>query len=95
MSGLRVLIVDDEKSQREMIGGALEKRGYAITKAGSADEAIAVAEKTFFEIALLDVKMPGRSGLDLLADLKKSNPDLQAIMVSAHGTFETGLEAMK
>ena len=66
-----------------MIGGALEKRGYAVTKAASAEEAVAAAERTFFEIALLDVKMPGRSGLDLLADLKTANPDLQAIMVSA------------
>ncbi|MBD3297847.1 MAG: response regulator, partial [candidate division Zixibacteria bacterium] len=95
MDGLRVLVVDDEKSQRDLMGGALEKQGYAVTKAGSIDEALAAAEKTFFEIALLDIKMPGGSGLDLLEQLKTSNPDLQAIIVSAHGTFEHGLEAMK
>ena len=95
MANLRVLIVDDEKPQRDLVGGALEKQGYKVTRAGSADEAIAAADKTFFEIALLDIRMPGRSGLDLLGELKSSNPDLQAIMVSAHGTFETGLEAMK
>jgi DNA-binding NtrC family response regulator len=95
MPSLRVLIVDDEKSQRDLIGDGLEKLGYLVTKASSADEAVAAAEKTFFEIALLDIKMPGRSGLELLSDLKATNPDLQAIMVSAHGTFETGLEAMK
>ncbi|GAB4322305.1 MAG: sigma-54 dependent transcriptional regulator [Candidatus Zixiibacteriota bacterium] len=95
MDGLRVLVVDDETSQRDLIGGALEKQGYAVTKAGSVAEALAAAEKTFYEIALLDVKMPGGSGLELLEQLKTSNPDLQAIMVSAHGTFETGLEAMK
>lgn len=95
MPHLRVLIVDDEKPNREMIGGALEKQGYIVTKAGSADEAVAAAEKISFEIALLDIKMPGRSGLELLGELKATNPDLQAIMVSAHGTFETGLEAMK
>jgi len=95
MPNLRVLIVDDEKSQRELLGGALRKQGYTVVEAGSADEAVAAADKRFFEIALLDIKMPGRSGLELLAELKAVNPDLQAIMVSAHGTFETGLEAMK
>ncbi len=95
MPHLRVLIVDDEKAQRELIAGALEKQGYVVTQAGSADEAVAAAEKISFEIALLDIKMPGRSGLDLLGELKATNPDVQAIMVSAHGTFETGLEAMK
>ncbi len=95
MPNLRVLIVDDEKSQREVLDGALRKQGYTVVMAGSADEAVTAAEKRFFEIALLDIKMPGRSGLELLADLKTTNPDLQAIMVSAHGTFETGLEAMK
>ncbi len=95
MPSLRVLIVDDEKAQRELLSGALQKQGYTVSEAGSADEALAAAEKRAFEIALLDIKMPGRSGLELLAELKSTNPDLQAIMVSAHSTFEAGLEAMK
>lgn len=95
MPSLRVLIVDDEKAQRELLSGALRKQGYLVVEAGSADEALAASEKRAFEIALLDIKMPGRSGLELLGELKSSNPDLQAIMVSAHSTFETGLEAMK
>ncbi|MEW5876189.1 MAG: sigma-54 dependent transcriptional regulator [Candidatus Zixiibacteriota bacterium] len=95
MPNLRVLIVDDEKAQRDVIAGGLQKLGYTVTTAGSADEAMTAAQKTFFEIAVLDIRMPGKSGLDLLSELKTTNPDLQAIMVSAHGTFETGLEAMK
>ncbi|MBI3871605.1 MAG: sigma-54-dependent Fis family transcriptional regulator [candidate division Zixibacteria bacterium] len=95
MPHLRILIVDDEKSQRELVGGALRQQGYAVTEAGSAEEAAKAAEKTFFEVALLDIRMPGRSGLELLSDLKGTNPDLQAIMVSAHADFDKGLEAMK
>ncbi|HUU45614.1 MAG TPA: sigma-54 dependent transcriptional regulator [Acidobacteriota bacterium] len=95
MPSLRVLIVDDEKPSRETMAGGLKKQGYQVTEADSADAAIAVAEKTFFEIALLDIKMPGRSGLELLPDLLRSNPDLQAIMVSALWTFESAMEAMK
>jgi DNA-binding NtrC family response regulator len=95
MPNLRVLVVDDEKLQRELVGGALKKQGYTVVEAGSAEEALAAVAKTFPEVALLDIQMPGRSGLELLADLKKINPDLQAVIVSAHADFEKGLEAMK
>jgi len=95
MPNLRVLVVDDEKLQRELVGGALKKQGYTVVEAGSAEEALAVVAKTFPEVALLDIQMPGRSGLELLADLKKINPELQAVIVSAHADFEKGLEAMK
>ena len=95
MPNLRVLIVDDEKAQRDLVGKALTGQGYTVTDAGSADEALAAVKDTYPEIALLDISMPGRSGLELLAELKKINPDLQAIMVSAHADFDKGLEAMK
>lgn len=95
MPNLRILVVDDEKNQRELIATDLRAQGYTVTTAGSAEEALAAAAKTFFEIAILDIRMPGKSGLDLLSELKATNPDLQAIMVSAHGTFDTGIDAMK
>jgi DNA-binding NtrC family response regulator len=95
MPNLRVLVVDDEATQRQLVGGALRKQGYTVVEAGSADEALAAVKDTFPEIALLDIMMPGRSGLELLAELKKINPDLQAVIVSAHADFERGLEAMK
>ncbi len=95
MPNLRVLVVDDEKPQRDFVGNALRKQGYTVTEAGSADEALAAVKDTFPEIALLDIQMPGKSGLELLAELKKINPELQAIIVSAHADFEKGLEAMK
>ena len=95
MPNLRVLVVDDEKPQRDLVGKALTAQGYTVTDAGSADEALAAVKDTFPEIALLDISMPGKSGLELLAELKKINPDLQAIMVSAHADFDSGLEAMK
>jgi DNA-binding NtrC family response regulator len=95
MPNLRVLVVDDEKPQRDLVGGALRKQGYTVTEAGSADEALAAVKDVFPEIALLDIQMPGKSGLELLAELKKINPDLQAIIVSAHADFDKGLEAMK
>jgi len=77
---LRVLVVDDEAPQRELVGGFLKKQGY---------------EGRFFEIAVLDMKMPGKSGLELLTGLKNANPDIQAVFLTAFGTLETAVEAMK
>ena len=92
---LRVLVVDDEAPQRELVAGFLKKQGYSVTTAGSAEEALALSEGRFFEIAVLDMKMPGRSGLELYAELKKSDPHLQAVFVTAYGKLETAVEAMK
>ncbi len=92
---LRVLVVDDEAAQRELVGGFLKKQGYSVSMAASAEEAEKLAEKKFFEVAVLDMKMPGKSGLELFTDLHRSNPDLQAVFVTAFGTLETAVEAMK
>jgi DNA-binding NtrC family response regulator len=92
---LRVLVVDDEAAQRNLVGGFLKKQGYSVTTAGSAEEAVSAAAGKFFEIAVLDMKLPGKTGLELLTDLKKTNPDIQAVFVTAFGTLETAVEAMK
>ncbi|HEX9751083.1 MAG TPA: sigma-54 dependent transcriptional regulator [candidate division Zixibacteria bacterium] len=95
MAKLRILVVDDEKPGREMIAGALEDAGYTVTAAESAEAALAVATRTYFEIAVLDIKMPGRSGLEILPELLAANPELQVIMLSAVWSFESAMEAMK
>ncbi|MBD3219364.1 MAG: response regulator [candidate division Zixibacteria bacterium] len=95
MISLRILIVDDEKSQREMLGDFLSKKGYKIETAGSGDEALKKYEAGNFEIALLDQKMPGMDGIELLRSLKEIDPELQAILITAHGTVETAVQAMQ
>lgn len=95
MPNLRVLVVDDEAAPRKIMADLLRKQGYAVVEAGSTEEALRAVKDTFPEIALLDIQMPGKSGLELLAELKKINPDMQAVIVSAHADFESGLEAMK
>ena len=92
---LRVLVVDDEQAQRELVAGFLKKQGYSVTTAGSAEEALTVSAGRFFEIAVLDMKMPGKNGLELYAELKKSDPHLQAVFLTAFGNLETAVEAMK
>ena len=95
MISYRILIVDDERSQRDMLAGFLEKEGYSIATAESGFEAIELCENKYFEVALIDLKMPGMDGIELLQKLKGMNPEIQAIMITAHGSVETAVEAMK
>ncbi|MFQ5869072.1 MAG: sigma-54-dependent transcriptional regulator [Candidatus Zixiibacteriota bacterium] len=91
----RILVVDDQESQREMLGGHLKNKGYAVTTAESGESALEICEKNFFEVALLDLKMPGLSGLDLLNRLKEINPDTISIIITAYGSIESAVEALK
>jgi DNA-binding NtrC family response regulator len=95
MITLRVLIVDDEQSQRDMLAGFLAKKGFKVKTAGSGEEALAFFENESFEIALLDQKMPEMDGIELLRKLRQIDPELQAILITAHGTIETAVAAMR
>jgi len=91
----RILVVDDEESQREMLAGHLKNEGYAVTTAESGESALEICKKNFFEVALLDLRMPGLSGLDLLNRLKEINPDTTSIIITAYGSIESAVEALK
>jgi DNA-binding NtrC family response regulator len=95
MISYRILIVDDEKSQRDMLSGSLQKEGYSVAPAESGFEAIGLCEDKYFEVALIDLKMPGMDGIELLKKLKEINPEIQVIIMTAYGTIETAVEAMK
>ncbi len=91
----RILIVDDEKSQREMLSGYLRKKGLRPTDAPSGEEALSIIEKYGFEIALLDLRLPGIGGIELLKRLRENLPDISVIMITAHGDVHSAVEAMK
>jgi len=95
MKPIKLLIVDDEAGQRELLAGYLANNGYEVTEAANGDEALAAYSAVFSPIALLDMKMPGMSGLELLARLREINPFLQAIVVTAFGSVETAVAAMR
>jgi two-component system, NtrC family, response regulator AtoC len=95
MALYRILIVDDEQSQREMLAGFLQKEGYYVSTADSGESALKLCEDEYFELALVDLKMPGMDGIELLERLKKAIPDIGVIVMTAYGTIESAVEAMK
>ena len=91
----KLLLVDDEAAQRNLLAGFLAKKGYDITQAGSGESALALYQKLFAPVAVVDMKMPGMSGLELLAKLREINPFIQVIVLTAFGSVETAVSAMQ
>lgn len=90
-----VLIVDDEASQRGIIADILAREGYPTLKAGGLEEAVRTFRENRAEIVLTDLSMPGGNGIDLLLELKKLDREVQVILMTAYGTIQTAVEAMK
>ena len=95
MESLRIVVVDDEPAQRELIGGFLTKQGHEVFAAGSGAEALAHARNRQVDLVLSDCRMPGMSGPDLLQKIKAVNPEIPLILMTAYGTVETAVQAMK
>ncbi|MBW1972260.1 MAG: sigma-54-dependent Fis family transcriptional regulator [Deltaproteobacteria bacterium] len=95
MKDLRILIVEDEKFQRDMLIGFLKKEGYKVKGAESGFEAIELIKKEQFDIVLLDYKMPKKTGIETLEEIKGINPEISVIMMTAYGSVETAIESMK
>jgi DNA-binding NtrC family response regulator len=89
------LIVDDDDSLRQALTRRFQQHGVTVIAAADAEEALAKAVHNRLDVALLDLHLPGLSGIDLLARLKEQQPELEAIMLTAHGSLETAVEAMK
>ena len=95
MKKLSILIVEDGQIQREMLRDFLRKEGHAVAEAETGEKALAEVRSAYFDLLLMDYKMPGMNGLQVLQEVKKFNPELDVIMMTAYGTIETAVEAMK
>jgi DNA-binding NtrC family response regulator len=95
IQSMRILIVDDEEPIREALGAWLVKDGYQINTADSGQTALAHIEDGLFDLYLVDIKMPGMGGIELLGRIKEIQPDANVIMITAHGSIQTAVEAMK
>ena len=95
MSSAKILIVDDELIMRESLAGWLKRDGHDVQTAPSGEEALDKLKESRFNIMLVDIKMEGISGLDVLQQVKESDPDVAVVMITAYGSIPTAIEAMK
>ncbi len=91
----RILIAEDDRVQREIIGDILEQAGYAVTATASAEEALEALRADVPGLLLTDMKMPGADGLGLLRQAKRLRPDLDVVVMTAYASVETAVTAMR
>ena len=91
----KILVVDDELVVRDSLGKWFTSEGYTARPAGGAREALEIIQQAEFDIALLDIKMPGMDGMELQARLKEADPDLTVIIMTGYASVETAVQALK
>src|SRR5205085_9541722 len=94
MSKANILVVDDQDSIRHFVSKALEADGYAVTAMASVREARESLGREMPDLAILDLKLPDGTGLDLLREIKRVQPEISVILMTAFGELETAVEAM-
>lgn len=95
MEEMDVLFVDDELKILEMYGKRLSWRGIPVRLASSADEALAAVEAREPDVVVLDVRMPGKDGLEVLAELRQRHPRVRVIMFTGHASVEAARKGLE
>jgi len=91
----RILVADDEPGLREFVTDSLELDDHAVVPAKDGREAAKLLDERGFDLVITDLKMPGLSGMDLLRKVRAEQPEVEVIMMTAHGTVDNAVEAMK
>ncbi len=95
MAGEKILIVDDEAGMPRLLSRVLERQGYAAVPVGSAAEAMQLIAADSFDLVVTDIQMPEKNGLELLREIKDFDPSLPIIVMTAYGTVESAVEALR
>ena len=91
----KILIVDDDKNMLEVLRLRVEGEGYKVTITSEERDALSKVKNEIFDLAILDLKLAGSSGIDLMRNLHEISPEVPVIILTAHGTIKTAVEAMK
>ena len=92
-SDIKVLLIDDEETLLEYLAKRLLREGFMVKATFSGEEALGIASNENFDVAVVDLKMPGIDGVETQKRLKKVQPFLQCIVLTAHGSIESALES--
>jgi len=95
MKIISLLLVDDEDDFRTTLANRLKKRNLDVTDAASGEEALELIGKKSFDVAIVDIKMPGIDGIETLRRIRKIDPLLEVILLTGHASVEAGVEGMK
>ena len=95
MSAAKILVVDDDKNILELVRMRLESANYEVATALKEEEAIDQVKKQIFDLSIIDLQLVHRDGISLMQDLHLVNPEMPVIILTAHGSIENAVEAMK
>jgi len=90
----RVLIVDDDENIRKVLTAILEDEGYIVESVGTAKKAIVKARKKFYNLALIDIRLPDMEGIELLTRMKDTTPKMRKIIITGYPTLQNAVEAV-
>ncbi len=91
----KVILVDDEEEFIDLMSQRLEARGLKVVAVTSGEKAVAMANDQNFDVAIVDLAMPGIDGIETLKQIKARRPDMEVIMLTGQATVQSGIEAMK
>ncbi len=94
-NSLRILFADDEKSLQEFMRSELPRLGHEVVVCPDGRSALKALEKSTFDAAILDIRMPGITGIEVLEQLKHASPDTECVMMTGHASMETAIEAVR
>ncbi len=95
MVARQLLLVEDDSAMREMLESLFRQEGFVVCEAASAHAALELARETDFDVVLSDIKMPGKSGLELVGELRALRPDTPVVLMTAFGSIDTAVDAMR
>ena len=92
---MHILFVDDEHEFLELMDNRLHKRGFTVTTAGTGEKALELVKDQDFDAMVLDVKMPGIDGIEVLRRVKQTKPDLPVILLTGHASIEAAMTGVE
>lgn len=96
MDDIRILVVDDEAAERITLGEVLRLEGYHVTLAASGEQALAIVrQESMFDLAILDLRLPGMDGLQVLDGIRRISSETIVILITGYGTLETAVQALR
>ncbi len=95
MNKIKLLLIDDEKQFVSTLSERLDLRGFEVKAVNDGEEGLKIVEANFPDLVILDLKMPGLSGIEVLTRIKSSHPDMPVIILTGYGSTEEGLKGKK